>query len=304
MKDIAYHILRFVLRALGALPLPFHYACGKFLSWLAGSVLRYRRDVVMINLARSFPGKKYGELKQICKQFYTRFGEILAEAVWFGGCSNPERLKKAGIVRMTNPEELNRLYENSGSVFVLASHSGNWELFGGFASYSPEVPLSVDEMDVCVVFKRLSSEVWDRVMQENRKTPIVDKEHYEGEIESMSIMRYMINHRDQKKVYAFITDQHPYKGASRIEVGEFMHQPTKSLDGAAKLAAKFGMSVAYLTMVPESRGHYKMTFTTICENASEMSPEDIMKKYYELLQKDIEATPCNYLWTHKRWKSK
>ena len=28
-----------------------------------------------------------------------------------------------------------------------------------------------------------------------------------------------------------------------------------------------------------------------------------MERYYALLQKDIEAQPSNYLWSHKRWKN-
>ncbi len=27
-----------------------------------------------------------------------------------------------------------------------------------------------------------------------------------------------------------------------------------------------------------------------------------MRRYYKLLEADIEAQPWNYLWTHNRWK--
>ena len=57
-------ILLSLMRALAALPLRFHYACAGFFSWLLKDVLRYRRDVVMANLSRSFPEKKYDELTQ------------------------------------------------------------------------------------------------------------------------------------------------------------------------------------------------------------------------------------------------
>lgn len=302
MKNLKYNILHGLLKAAGTLPLGFHYGCGKVLSWVAAKLVRYRRDVVMTNLSRSFPEKKYNELKVICRDFYRHLGEIFAEAVWFGGCTDPERLRKQGIVKMTNPEVLNDLYERTGSVFVLTSHSGNWELIGGYVSYAPGHELKVPENDVCVVYKHLTDDAWDRIMQKNRTAPIVDKEHYDGMVETYNIMRYMLTHRSEKKVYNFITDQHPYKGTSSIDVGSFMNQDTKSMDGGAKLASRFGMSVVYMNMKPESRGHYTMTFTPICEDASTMSVEDIMKQYYSLLQRDIEETPWNYLWSHKRWK--
>ena len=132
MAKCGYYLTRGLMRALGALPLGFHLACGKALGWLAGSVFRYRRDVVDINLARSFPDRKYGELARIRKDFYRHLGTVFAEAVWFCGCEGArggERLRKEGIVRMTNPEVLNALYDGSDSVVLLAAHTGNWELF-------------------------------------------------------------------------------------------------------------------------------------------------------------------------------
>ena len=305
MAGVGYHIVHGLMRALGALPLGFHLACGKALGWLAGSVLHYRRDVVDINLARSFPDKKYDELRRIRKQFYRYLGTVFAEAVWFCGCQGAkggERLRKEGIVRMDNPETLNALYGQSDSIILLTAHSGNWELIGGFMSYSPDLPLVFGENDVHVIYKRLTSKTWDEVMRQNRISPIVDKPAYEGLVESRNALRHILTNKGKKKIYAFITDQHPYQGTAAIDVGEFMHQPTTSMDGAAKLAVRQGLSVAYLSFQPAGDGRWTLRFEPICENAAASDTETIMKKYYQLLQRDLEAVPWNYLWTHKRWK--
>ena len=301
MSKFGYHIIRGAMRCLGALPLGFHHACGNALGAFAGSVLRYRRDVVTINLSRSFPDLKYKEIRKIRRRFYRHLGRLAAEAVWFGACTNPKRLERARLVRLRNPEIINDLYQKSGSVMLLATHCGNWELLGGFNSYSPGTPLVFPERDVHVVYKKLSSDSWDRVMIRNRIAPISDPE-YDGIVETAAVMRHVLKHRHEKKIYTFITDQHPYKGSAELEIGEFMHQRTTTMDGAAKLANKFGMAVCFLTFRPTEKGGWEMGFEPICDDASGMSPEDIMKKYYELLQKELEATPWNYLWSHKRWK--
>ena len=57
-----------------------------------------------------------------------------------------------------------------------------------------------------------------------------------------------------------------------------------------------------LLPVPAEKGGWTMTFEPITDNAAGSDPADIMKTYYQLLQRDIEAVPWNYLWTHKRWK--
>jgi KDO2-lipid IV(A) lauroyltransferase len=50
------------------------------------------------------------------------------------------------------------------------------------------------------------------------------------------------------------------------------------------------------------RGRYEMSLIPICANASKHKPEDIMRKYYDLLEQEINETPANWLWSHKRWK--
>ena len=87
-----------LMRALSALPLKVHYAFARFLSWFLKNVMRYRRDVVITNLSRSFPDKKYHEISAIADEFYKHFGRLVAEAVWFSGCRNPERLRRQRIV--------------------------------------------------------------------------------------------------------------------------------------------------------------------------------------------------------------
>ena len=85
MKNLGVNIVRFFLVGLSKLPLKFHYFMGDIFAWLARVVIRYRYDVVMINLSRSFPDKKYKQLQTLAKEFYKHFGEILAEAIWFSG---------------------------------------------------------------------------------------------------------------------------------------------------------------------------------------------------------------------------
>ena len=33
-----------------------------------------------------------------------------------------------------------------------------------------------------------------------------------------------------------------------------------------------------------------------------MKPEQIMRRYYDLLEEELNETPHNWLWTHNRWK--
>jgi Kdo2-lipid IVA lauroyltransferase/acyltransferase len=304
IKKVSKFLLKGVMSLFAALPLKVHYWSAKGFAWFIGSVVRYRRDDVMINLARSFPELKYKELKKICKQFYQHFADLLVEAVWFGGCS-PERFRNQRIVELADVDSFNYLYENSTSVMLMTSHCGNWELHGGYiqSNYTGK-PMAMREDNCCVVYKKLSSDVWNEIMGENRCATLTrkGKKDFHGYIESNDIIRYVLTHRDEKKFYLINTDQCPYKSAKTFSVVDFLNQKTATMTAAAALARKCHMSVAFLGMKNDRRGHYTLECHPICVDAARMDLDEIMKRYYALLEADIKAEPYNYLWTHRRWK--
>ena len=302
MRKIGTWLMLGLLRLLGLLPLRVHYALGRFLAWLAGDVFRYRRDVVMHNLTKAFPELNVWDLKPIRKAFYRHFGDLIAETVWFGGCRSAKRLHGQRLVEIENPEVPAHLFEVAPSMVVMYSHCGNWELYGGIESYNySDTPLPFTEQNFCVVYREMSSKMWDDILRDNRFAPLKDRKHFPGYIESKDIIRYAFTHRDEKKVYNVNTDQRPYFASTGNLDVDFFGQRVQTMTGAAALARKFGMSVAYLTMRPDRRGHYLLRYTPICEDASKMSVQDIMQQYYTLLEKDVREQPENYLWTHQRF---
>ena len=301
MRKFGVNILRGLVKVVGRLPLKVHYWFAGFITWVLRDVVKYRYDVVMINLARSFPEKKYWELTPIADEFYKHLGELFVEAIWFGA-SDYKRLYKSGIVTITNPEVVNRVFENAPTTTVLFSHCGNWELLGGIIGYRTATgeKLAFDEEHVRVVYKELHSKFSDDFFRLNRVAAL-EKMGVECTVESMQILRYAIKNRREKRFYVYIADQFPYASLN-YEVGQFLNQHTLGMLGGAGVAHKLGHGVLYMKMKRVERGRYEWTFETICDDASTMAPEDIMRKYYDLLEEEIRETPHNWLWTHKRWK--
>jgi len=302
MQKAGTWLLRGLLRLLSKLPLRVHYVLGDLLAWLARDVVRYRRKVVDQNLALCFPEKSDKERRTLRRRFYRHLGEVVAETVWFGGCHNAERLRRRRLVEIENPAEVAALFDAAPGLVVMYSHCGNWELLGGIASYNyTDTPLPFSEQNFCVVYLRQSSPVWDAVLRENRLAPLADPGHFEGYIESRDIIRYALMHRDEKKIYNLITDQRPYAMARATVEVDFMGQHTQSMTGAAALARKLGLAVAYLSMRSDRRGHYLLRYTPICQDASQLDVRQIMQQYYTLLEGDIRRQPENYLWSHRRF---
>lgn len=295
-------IVEGILYLMGRLPLGYHRWWGRRLAWLFRSGLRYRQDVVMTNLARSFPAKRYDELKDINKRFYTHFGTVLTEMIWFGACRGPKgrkRLHESHIVEITNPEEMKRIYDASSQIMILQAHSGNWELFGGINEYTYGAPMCLDPAFLAVTYHRMSSPLWETIMSHNRPAPVMDQ-GFHGYVASDNIIRFVLENKEKKFLYNFIADQYPYNG-NDCEI-DFMHQKTKTATAAARLAVKLDMAVVYLSYQCREEGGYRITFIPITEHAKGMDALDITKRYYQLLEVDLEEQPWNYLWTHKRWK--
>lgn len=296
MKKIYLSLVRGFMRLLSKLPLKWLYGIGGAFAWFAQKVMHYRERVIMVNLARCFPEKKYWELDPIADAYYKHLGDIVAEAIWFGG-SDYERIKKQKICRMTNPEVLNEAFNTSPSVVILNSHCGNWEILGGFCVYNEGQPAPYTVDNLCVVYKKLSNEVMDEVFKQNRTYCVPG---FKGLVEASSFLRTALKNKDEKKIYISNSDQYPYVG--RFFVGDFLNQPTYGMTGVVGVAHKMKMSVLAMKMVHKERGSYELTFVNLCNDASQHDPEDIVKMYYAELEKEINETPHNWLWSHKRWK--
>ncbi|MGN1226023.1 MAG: lysophospholipid acyltransferase family protein [Candidatus Cryptobacteroides sp.] len=292
--------IRFFIRLLSALPLGVHYFNSHIVAWIARVIVRYRKAVVEDNIAKAFPELDRKAQKKIVKDFYLHFGQIICETIWFGGSSR-KRIRRSHIIEILNPEELSRVQEIYPTVMILTSHSGNWELFGGipFCNYTDqENPVKSDNS--FVVYLKQKSEVWNEVFKINRTFCLGN---FDNIVETSQIMRHMVSHMGEKNLYLMITDQWPYaKSSAHLKVN-FMGRRTLSMNGGAAVAHKYGCPVSFLSFKRRPGGKkYYVEFKPICDDASKMSVQEIMDRYYALLEEDIRQDPGNYIWSHRRWK--
>jgi len=295
-------IIKGLMWLFSRLPLKVHYFFAGIIAFFSQNVIKYRYEEALINITRAFPELPYWEIKPILRDFYRHLANIIVETIWFGGCTNPKRLKDSGIVKVDNPEELDRLYDISTSVMVLCTHCGNWELSGGIKSFL-RADTSCNEENFVYVYKKMDSDMWDDIMHRNRFAPVENKEKFQGYVESKNIVQYIFRHRSEKKFYNLNTDQRPYYKGSDVLKVSFMGQKTRTMSAGAAIAHKFGMAVTFCKMYEKSIGHYGIRYITICDDASKLSVQEVMDKYYELLDSQLREQPYNYLWSHKRWNN-
>ena len=81
LSVIAYKSAYGIIYSVSLIPMPLLYGFSSFMHFFAYHIFGYRKAVVIQNISRSFPEKKYGEVRDIVRKFYTCFTAYFAEII-------------------------------------------------------------------------------------------------------------------------------------------------------------------------------------------------------------------------------
>jgi KDO2-lipid IV(A) lauroyltransferase len=276
----------FLLKALSRLPFPVLYLISDIMVPVVYRLIRYRREVVRMNLMHAFPDKTEKERLTIEKRYYRILCDLLVETVKTRAMSR-EELSRRMIFR--NPEVLDSAFESGKSVIVMAAHMGNWE-------WLLHMPLMVRHQPF-FVYKPMENLWFDRFLNEIR-------ERFGGKLVSMSIiMRKLLEVKQaQVPVLTWLAaDQTPPWNHPFWTM--FMHRKTQFFSGPARLAQRFDHPVFFQRIRRIKRGYYETWFELLFDQPGEVPEEQIIITYVRKVEQVIGETPEDYLWSHRRWKN-
>ena len=283
-QTIAYRSIYSIVYAVSLMPMSFLYAMASVAFFLAYYIVGYRKAVVIQNIARSFPDKRYGEIRCIAKKFYSCFTAYFAEII--KSISAPAEILDKKII-FENLELIDKHVNAGRNIIASLGHCGNWEML----NFMP-CKLSYD---MYAVYKPLQSGVMNRLMIKLRSRfgmkLIPDK----------SVVRHILTQKSSPAVYLFLADQCPRTKEDKYKF-ELLNQETYLFSGMEKLARTSRSAVIYLHITQLSKGSYKITCIPICSEAESLNEGEITRKYVDLLTENIKEEPYGWLWTHKRWK--
>ncbi len=282
--------MRLLIRIFSLLPLSVLYMISDIILYpLVYYVARYRLKVVRKNLRNSFPDKSHDELKNIEKKFYHHFADLIVEVV-YGYRVGDEEMRERVVFE--NVDLVEDLASKTHGVIAYLGHMGNWEWLVDLNKRFVN-PAMVEYN----VYRQLKNPASDKMMLELRSKR-------GGEcIEKKQLLRKLVALRRSEHpfVVGMLSDQKPSKRSSYVWT-QFLNQETAFLDGSEVLAHKFGFSAVYAHIWSPKRGYYRIRFEQITDDPELMQPEEMTKRYAELLEQNICAQPEQWLWTHNRWK--
>ncbi|MCH8904364.1 MAG: lysophospholipid acyltransferase family protein [Bacteroidetes bacterium] len=287
MKFISF--LFFVLAAYPISVLPFRvlYVLSDILYFNITYIFRYRRKVILQNLANAFPDMSDGERKVIMKKYYKNLSDVTLENVKMLTISRSEVLKRCKIVNQSMFDS----YEKDGkSIIAVSSHYCNWEL-GGFS-----IALNANHQ-LLAAYLPLSNKYFDNLVNKMRKkfgAILVEPER---------IARAMVEHKENLTISVYIADQAPLH-SDQAYWTTFLNQDTPVFTGPEKIAKLVDSPVVYLYMQRIKRGYYTIEVIAINDKPRETEENETTEKQLRVLENIIKERPENWLWSHKRWKRK
>lgn len=277
-----YYAVYSILYLISLLPLRLLYIMFIPVKWL----LRiYRYDVIVQNLSRSFPHQKYAWIKQQRREFQNVFADFFPELLKVFSASSKSLGKR---ITVENTSFVKDYQQQGRQIIVCMGHCGNYELLNIVASRKEQVK------NVYVTYKPLHNKLADIILKNVRERfdtqyiPVWEAKKYLDEV---------------KGIYIFGNDQYaPVKKTSEEYIFNFLNQRSTFFPGVEIFARKTNAVVLYKHILRTRRGHYKIDFRLITDNAADCAEGEVIKRYAAMLEQNIEEQPSIWLWSHKRWK--
>lgn len=279
-----YYIIKGFLWLVSLLPLRVLYFIGDGFYALVFYVFKYRRDVVMNNLAIAFPEKTGQERKKITKQFYHNLIDTFIESIKFISISKKEIQKRSS----GEFELINRLIDKGSNVHLMAGHQFNWEYANLLYSLNLKIPF-------VGIYMPIANKSLDRIFYQFREqfgTVLISAQDFKNKMHAVFSKQYLL---------ALAADQNPGDPANAYWVN-FMGKPAPFVTGPAKGAVKYNTAVVMVGFQKIKRGYYRFNTTLLAEDGSKHTAEELTVLYKNALENIIRQDPANYLWSHRRWK--
>lgn len=283
-------ILNYILYYLVILPiayLPFRvlYMLSDVLFFLFFRLIKYRKKVVLRNIANAFPDQSKEEHIRIAIKFYHHFCDVMVETFKSFAISQDDLLKRNKLI---NPELINHYFEKGQSVILAGGHYNNWEW----------VATGMDcqvKHQAIAIYKSLSNKFFDEKVLKSRSNFGLKM------ISTKRVTEIFDNKKNDITATIFAIDQSPANPRKAYWL-QFMNQETACFYGTEKYAKHYNMPVLFGSVRKVARGYYEYEFLVVTDNPAAEEKGFITKKTNLILENDILQAPEFWLWTHKRWK--
>ena len=275
----------FILWAIHWLPLPVLGRLGKLLGTCAYHLWARRRRITLTNLRLCFPDMPENERERIALEHFQGYGRSIIERgiLWW---SSVDRIKRLIHVEPEIPYNETR----SGPVILLCPHFVCLEMPGAIFTMDSQC---------CSIYTEQKNKIFDRVLRKGRL-----RFHSDGLLYSRSQGIKPIIRALHKGIPFLMLPDMDF-GIKDAEFVPFFGVPAATLVATSRLAAATRAKVipVIATFLPDYKG-WKVKFYPPLENFPTKDAYADTKRINEFIEQRILENPSEYLWTHRRFKTR
>jgi KDO2-lipid IV(A) lauroyltransferase len=275
---------------LRLIPRRWALAAGRGAGLLAWRLDRRHREVAIANIAASLPGASDPAVaKRISRGCFAHFGAVAVECLLMP-YRNPADVER--LADWEGRENLERAHGKGRGVLVTSGHLGNWEMVALLQGWAG--------LPMALVTRPLDNPLLEALLARGRRRSGNEIIHKRRAVRS--VLRAL---RDGWTV-ALVIDQ-DFPQSDRIFV-DFFGRPAAAAPTLALLALRTGAPIVPVVGLLGPRGRYRIRYLPPIEPPAEGNREagvlDIMSRCTALLEETIRAHPEQWLWMHRRWKTR
>ena len=262
--------------------LRLRYACSWLLFFLGYRLFGLRRGTIRQNLRRSFPGTSDTELEHIRNDFVTRQSELLAELDYARVMGAEELRERVQLVDRAG------LLASPARFVLVCGHQCNfeWALLRMSLEYGT---------GLIGIYKPLGTEWVERYFLSVRSK-------FGAQMLSSKSIREEIGVIRGARALGLVADQVPRTSPERHWT-TFLHQDTAFFKGPERMARLLRAQIVYVSMRRFARGRYEIELEAVTAAGEKPAAGEPTERYARLLERDINADPSGWWWSHKRWKA-
>ena len=259
---------------------------GAALATLGYAPFRLRRQVAESNLRMAFPEKDTAWIRRTARAAYAHLGREVLATLRLPYMSRAEILDNINI---TNFDVLqNAARENNGGIIV-TGHVGTHEIAAA-AMVLHGFPLDL-------VVQRQGNPLFDRLLNDTRKrfgVGVIDRAH---------ARRFVMRSLKQRRFVAFAADQNA--GRSGLFVPYF-GRLASTHRGPALFAVRAGVPLILAAFLRRPGGYDAYLERIDVDRTGDL--DDVVYRltaaFTARLEEVVRAHPDQYLWLHRRWKTR
>ena len=291
LDRVQYVALRLVSMMLHCFPVDTNLKTAKLIGTILYRVDRRHRSRALHNLGRSFPELPEARRAQLARRSFQQMVMLAVEVLFTTRLIRLDTWSK--YVELANFREVVRLLtRRDGGLIMLTGHYGNWEILGytlatlGFPTTSVARPLDNPHVS------RFIFGVRERTGQR-----IIAKKGATEEVTEVL---------DNKGAVGFIADQNA--GTKGIFV-DFFGRKASTYKSIGLLAMRYDVPVVigYARRLGD-RFRFEVGVQDIIYPADWKAADDplryVTQRYTKAIEDVVRAEPGQYLWLHRRWKTR